>query len=65
MPTGVPQLVVWPLSCNSANQEDFQKELQDYWSPHGKTIPSQHMILSSNGGEAGVGDGVEIPLEVL
>ena len=65
MPTGVPQLAVWPLSGNSANQEGFQKELQDYWSPHGETRPGQHMILSSNGGVAGVRDGVEIPLGVL
>lgn len=25
MPTGVPQLVIWPLSSISANQEGFQR----------------------------------------
>ena len=41
MPSGVPQMVVWPLSGSKADQEDFQKELLDYWNPHGGTRPSQ------------------------
>jgi len=65
MPTGVPQLVVWPLSGIKADQEVFQKELHDYWSPHGGTRPSQHMSPSSNVGIAGVRNGIEIPLGVL
>ena len=65
MSTGVPQLAVWPLSGNSANQEGFQKEFQDYCSPHGETKPDQHMILSYNSGVSGVWDRVEIPLGVL
>ena len=39
MPVGVPQLVVWPLSGNSVDQEDFQKELHNYWHLQGEAKP--------------------------
>ena len=62
---GVPQLVVWPLSGNSVDQEDFQKELHDYWHLHGGAKPHLPTSLSSKSGIAGVRNGVEIPLEAL
>ena len=65
MPSGVPQLAVWPLSSIKADQEGFQKELRDYWNPHGGIRPSQHTSLSSNAGIADVWNGIEIPLGVL
>ena len=65
MPSGVPQLVVWPLSGIKANQEGFQRELHGYWNPHGGIRPSQHTSLSSNAGIAGVWNRIEIPLGVL
>ena len=65
MPSGVPQLAVWPLSGIKADQEGFQKELRDYWNPHGGIRPSQHTSLSSNAGIVGVWNGIEIPLGVL
>ena len=30
IPLGMPQLAVWPLSGNKADQEDFQQELRNY-----------------------------------
>ena len=65
MPAGVPQLVVWPLSGISGDQEVFQKKLQDFWHPPGGTRQNQHMSLYSNGGIAGVRNGTKIPLGVL
>jgi len=65
MLAGAPELVIWPLSGIKANQEGFQKELHDYWNPHGEIRPSQHMSPSSNIGIAGVRNGIEIPLGVL
>ena len=65
MPSGVPQLVVWQLSGNGADQEAFQKQLQDYWSHHGGTTPNKHMSLSLNGGIAGVRNRIKIPLGIL
>ena len=65
MPTGVPQLAAWPLSGNTVDQEDFQKQLQGYSQPPGGTKQSPIMNLSSNVGIAGVKSGIEIPLGVL
>ena len=65
MPAGVPQLVVRPLTGIVAEQEAFQRELQCYWSQHGGTKLSLPMSHSSNGGIAGVRNGVEIPLGAL
>ena len=65
MPAGVPQLVVWPLSGISGDQEVFQKKLQDFWHPPGGTRQNQHMSLYSNGGIAGVRNRTKIPLGVL
>ena len=62
MPSGVSKLAIWPLSGIKADQEGFQRELHDYWNPHGEIRPSQHMSLSSNAGIAGVWNGIEIPL---
>ena len=47
--SGVPQLVVWPLSGIVAEQEAFQRELQCYWSQQGGTKLSLPMSHSSNG----------------
>ena len=65
MPSGVPQLAVWPLSGIKADQEGFQQELHGYWNSHGEIGPSKHTSLSSNAGIAGVWNGIEIPLGVL
>ena len=44
MPAGVPQLVVWPLSGISGDQEVFQKKLQDFWHPPGGARQNQLSI---------------------
>ena len=63
--SGSLQLVVWPLSIIAAEQQTFQRELQIYWSQHGGRRLSLPMSHSSNGGMAGVRNGVEIPLNGL
>ena len=64
MPTGVPQLVAWPLSGKSADQEAFQRELSNYSQQPEAAKPPQVMKASSNAGIAGVKNGIEIS-EVL
>ena len=59
MPSGVPQLVVWPLSGIAAEQEVFQKEPQGYWDLHGETKLNLHMGIADLGSE------IEIPLRAL
>jgi len=62
MPARVPQLVIWPLSGVREDQGVFQKRLQGFWHPPGEARQHQH---TSNGGIAGVKNGIEIPLGVL
>jgi len=52
MPSGVPKLVVWPLSGVPVGQKAFQQMLHDYWRHHGEAKQHQLMNFSSNGGIA-------------
>jgi len=58
MPSGVPQLVVWPLSGVPADQRAFQQTLHDFWKHHGEARQNSPMNPSSNDGIVGVKNGL-------
>ena len=65
MPSGVPQLVVWPLSGVPADRKAFQQRLHNYWKLHGEARQLQSMNPSSNSRIVGVRNGIGIPLGVM
>ena len=61
----LPQLAAWRISGRDTEVNTFRRKLQTSCSNHGEPKPTGHMTHYSPSGNAGVLNGVQIPLLVL